>query len=67
MELSTVIVPESKTWHALLTMIGSIKVLELTENLVGSLITFERLNIAKQSRISQGRLGLPCDFDADLW
>ena len=51
MELSTVIVSESKTWHASLTMIGSIKVLELTENLVGSLITFEKLNIAKQSRI----------------
>ena len=51
MELSTVIVPELKTWHAARTMIGSIKVLELTEILVGSLITFERLNIAKQSRI----------------
>ena len=44
MELSTVIVPESKTLHASLTMIGSIKVLELTEILVGSLITFEILN-----------------------
>ena len=44
-ELSTVIVPKSKTWHASLTMIGSIKVLELTEILVGSLITFERLKL----------------------
>ena len=32
-------------------MIGSIKVLEMTDILVGSLITFERLDIAEQSRI----------------
>ena len=44
-ELSTVIVLESKTWHASLTMIGSIKALELTEILVGSLIAFERLKL----------------------